>query len=94
MSDWSSDVCSSDLQKRRWRHPLYVLVGGMPEENLSTTCLHRVVRAMPGRVLSSGQIVESSGFGKDKVLRVLRRLSGKNLVRVQGSGRATRYIRA
>ena len=49
---------------------------------------------VPGRVLSSGQIVESSGFGKDKVLRVLRRLSGKNLVRVQGSGRATRYIRA
>ena len=48
---------------------------------------------VPGRVLSSGQIVESSGFGKDKVLRVLRRLSGKNLVRVQGSGRATRYIR-
>lgn len=49
---------------------------------------------VPGRVLSSGQIAESSGFGKDKVLRVLRRLSGKNLVRVQGSGRATRYIRA
>ena len=33
-----------------------------------------------------------TGFGKDKVLRVLKGLVTKGLVSVQGSGRGTRYV--
>ncbi|MDO5120344.1 MAG: ATP-binding protein [Coriobacteriales bacterium] len=44
-----------------------------------------------GILLSSGQVVALTGFGKDKVLRVLKGLAAKGLVSVQGSGRGTRY---
>ena len=43
-------------------------------------------------LLSSGQVVALTGFGKDKVLRVLKGLVAKGLVSVQGSGRSTRYV--
>ncbi|MDO4797302.1 MAG: ATP-binding protein [Coriobacteriales bacterium] len=46
----------------------------------------------PGRVLSSAQISEATGFGKDKCLRLLGQLVEKGLVRVQGAGRSTRYV--
>ena len=54
----------------------------------------RTVRALfaPGRMLSSAQISAATGFGKDKCLRLLGQLSDKGLVRVQGAGRATRYV--
>jgi ATP-dependent DNA helicase RecG len=54
----------------------------------------RTVRALfaPGRVLSSAQVSVATGFGKDKCLRLLGQLSDKGLVRVQGAGRATRYV--
>lgn len=45
-----------------------------------------------GVLLSSGQVVALTGFGKDKVLRVLKGLVAKGLVSVQGSGRGTRYV--
>lgn len=52
----------------------------------------RVLSAFtPGSVLSSSQVVESTGFGKDKVLRILGQLVDKGLIRVQGAGRGTRY---
>ena len=46
----------------------------------------------PGRVLSSAQVSKGSGFGKDKAIRLLGQLAEKNLIRVQGVGRATRYV--
>lgn len=46
----------------------------------------------PGIALSRSQVVASTGFGKDKALKVLRGLMDKNLVRLQGSGRGTRYV--
>lgn len=46
----------------------------------------------PGRVLSSSQVSAASGFGRDKSLRLLGQLVEKGLVRVQGAGRATRYV--
>jgi len=46
----------------------------------------------PGRVLSSAQVSAATGFGKDKCLRLLGQLARKGLVRVQGTGRATRYV--
>lgn len=46
----------------------------------------------PGRVLSTAQVSEASGFGKDKTLRLLGQLVDKGFVRVQGAGRSTRYI--
>ena len=46
----------------------------------------------PGRVLSSAQVSAATGFGKDKCLRLLGQLADKGLVRVQGAGRATRYV--
>ncbi len=46
----------------------------------------------PGRVLSSSQVSDASGFGRDKSLRLLGQLVEKGLVRVQGAGRATRYV--
>lgn len=46
----------------------------------------------PGRVLSSAQVSDSTGFGKDKCLRLLGQLAGKGLIRVQGAGRSTRYV--
>lgn len=45
-----------------------------------------------GVLLSSSQVVALTGFGKDKVLRVLNGLVAKGLVSVQGSGRGTRYV--
>ena len=54
----------------------------------------RTVHALfaPGRVLSSAQVSVATGFGKDKCLRLLGQLADKGLVRVQGAGRATRYV--
>jgi ATP-dependent DNA helicase RecG len=46
----------------------------------------------PGVLLSSSQVVALTGFGKDKVLRVLKELAAKGLIRIQGSGRGTRYV--
>ena len=46
----------------------------------------------PGIMLSSSQVVASTGFGKDKALRVLKELAAKGLIRIQGSGRSTRYV--
>ncbi|MBR3159216.1 MAG: ATP-binding protein [Atopobiaceae bacterium] len=46
----------------------------------------------PGVLLSSSRVVALTGFGKDKVLRVLKGLVTKGLVSVQGSGRGTRYV--
>lgn len=46
----------------------------------------------PGRVLSSAQVSAATGFGKDKCLRLLGQLAERGLVRVQGAGRATRYV--
>ena len=46
----------------------------------------------PGRMLSSVQIATATGFGKDKCLRLLGQLADKGLIRVQGAGRATRYV--
>jgi ATP-dependent DNA helicase RecG len=45
-----------------------------------------------GIALSSSQVVALTGFGKDKVLRVLKQLAAKGLIRIQGSGRGTRYV--
>ena len=44
----------------------------------------------PGVLLSSSRVVALTGFGKDKVLRVLKGLV--TLASVQGSGRGTRYV--
>ena len=54
----------------------------------------RLVYALfkPGRVLSSAQVSDSTGFGKDKCLRLLGQLAEKGLVRVKGAGRSTRYV--
>ena len=53
----------------------------------------RVLSAFsPGVLLSSSRVVALTGFGKDKVLRVLKGLVTKGLVSVQGSGRGTRYV--
>lgn len=46
----------------------------------------------PGRVLSSTHVSDATGFGKDKCLRLLGQLVEKGLIRVQGTGRATRYL--
>lgn len=46
----------------------------------------------PGIALSRSQVVASTGFGKDKTLRILRGLMDRNLVHTQGSGRGTRYV--
>ena len=46
----------------------------------------------PGVLLSSSRVVALTGFGKDKVLRVLKGLVTKGLASVQGSGRGTRYV--
>ena len=46
----------------------------------------------PGRVLSSTQVSAATGFGKDKCLRLLGQLADKGLIKVQGAGRATRYV--
>lgn len=40
---------------------------------------------------SSSQIIETSGFGKSKALRVLRDLEEKGYIRKTGNGRGTKY---
>lgn len=40
---------------------------------------------------SSSQIIEASGFGKSKALRVLRDLEEKGYIRKTGNGRGTKY---
>lgn len=46
-----------------------------------------------GRKLANREIVEGSGFGKHKVLRLLNGLIDKKYVKVEGQGRGTRYKR-
>lgn len=44
-----------------------------------------------GLLLSSGEIVEKSGFGKNKTVRLLNSLLEKNYIRKVGNGRGTKY---
>lgn len=46
-----------------------------------------------GMSLASSEIVEKTGFGKNKVLNLLKGLVEKNYVQVIGSGRGTKYKR-
>lgn len=46
-----------------------------------------------GNSYTSGQLAEATGFGKDKVLRILADLIGASLVEKSGSGRGVRYRR-
>ena len=46
-----------------------------------------------GNSYASGQLVEATGFGKDKLLRILADLVSASLVEKFGSGRGVRYRR-
>ena len=50
-----------------------------------------VLRLMKGRSLAVSDVAAATGFGKTKVQRILKRLAGENLVRIEGVGRGTRY---
>jgi ATP-dependent DNA helicase RecG len=44
-----------------------------------------------GKQLASSEIAEITGYSKNKVLRLLRRLVDKKYVQVIGTGRGTKY---
>lgn len=46
-----------------------------------------------GRMLASSEMVSVSGFGKNKVIRLLNDLIDKKYIKVEGQGRGTRYKR-
>lgn len=45
-----------------------------------------------GRMFSSREAAEALGWGKDKVLRIMKKLAANNQVRSVGTGRSTRYL--
>ncbi len=52
----------------------------------------KVLESLSGEMnLASSEIVQLTGYGKYKVIRLLNKLIDKNLVRVIGTGRGTRY---
>lgn len=46
-----------------------------------------------GSILSSSEIVEMTGFKKDKLNRLLKKLVQKNYIEIVGNGRGTKYLK-
>lgn len=46
-----------------------------------------------GSILSSSEIVEMTGFKKDKLNRLLKKLVQKNYIEIIGNGRGTKYLK-
>ena len=51
----------------------------------------KIYKALQFKALSSGKIVEHTGFGKTKVLQIINKLVKSGFLRKQGSGRSTTY---
>lgn len=50
-----------------------------------------IYKLLIGKVMSSTALAEDSGFGKTKVVSILKRLTEQGFVRSEGNGRGTRY---
>lgn len=51
----------------------------------------KIYKALQFKALSSGKIVEYTGFGKTKVLQIVNKLVKSGFLRKQGAGRSTTY---
>lgn len=60
-------------------------------ENGLTEEENKVFMLLESRLMSSSEIVSESGFGKSKVLAILKRLEAKGFVRTTGNGRGLKY---
>ena len=45
-----------------------------------------------GKILASSDVVNLTGFGKDKVVDILNKLIEKSYLKKIGSGRGTKYV--
>lgn len=52
---------------------------------------NKIYNMVKGRSVSSGTIVSASGFGKTKVVSILKKLADEGYIRVTGTGRGTKY---
>ena len=66
----------------------------MDKENLDklTADEKKIYDVLQFKALSSGKIVEYTGFGKTKVLQIVNKLVKSGFLSKQGSGRGTTYI--
>jgi ATP-dependent DNA helicase RecG len=66
----------------------------MEHENLLSPDEKAVYKLLAGRSESRSSIVEKTGFGKTKVIGILKKLESEGYVRSSGNGRGTRYSAA
>ena len=66
----------------------------MEHENLLSPDEKAVYKFLAGRSESRSSIVEKTGFGKTKVIGILKKLESEGYVRSSGNGRGTRYSAA
>ena len=52
---------------------------------------NKVYMAVRGKTVSSSDIVEATGFGKTKVIDILKKLVAQGFIQTTGNGRGTRY---
>jgi len=65
----------------------------MEEKNNLVGDERRVYSALKGRLLSSSEIAEATGFGKTKVVAILNKLVAAGYITTSGNGRGLRYLR-
>lgn len=52
---------------------------------------NKVYMAIKGKTVSSSDVVEATGFGKTKVIDILKKLVAQGFIQTTGNGRGTRY---
>lgn len=89
----------NELYLRQNRKPQYtisdssikIVLPTITNEKRLTEDENIVFKLLGGRLMSSSEIVSESGFGKSKVLAILKRLESKGFVRTIGNGRGLKY---
>ena len=74
-----------------FENSLKITLPVMREQNGLTADENKIYKAVKKRSVPSSVIIEETGFGKSKVISVLRKLVAEGYVTSTGNGRGTRY---
>jgi len=61
------------------------------EKNDLTPDEDRIYQFLKGKTAPSSAVIEETGFGKSKTVAILNRLVAASYIRIQGTGRGTKY---
>ena len=73
------------------RNAIRITLPVMGASNALTADEHKVYSLLRGRIVSSSAIVKATGFGKTKVVAILKRLAADGYIKVSGKGRGVKY---